>query len=1408
MKKRTVRKLTCGIIMSLIIQSLPTFSIGEAQILTSFQEVPVQAADGDTGATGTPGGTEGTGTPDAPGTSPGAETTGTPATPGTSPSPEAGTPTTAPSPTAGPSATTAPSPTPTEKPTFYMVDSTSNKIPEGELLDITSSVTTIGIHCSLGYFPSDAKITWQPYDHNIIELKENLEDGKYTVTLDSVGPGYSTLSAQITYDGRDYLLHCQLHVPLLLKNQTNTINHNNGNAVGENLGMIDSVKWGETENKKTLQLTVPQGDNYTEYSHYIPMFEYIQYADGLNSSSPDTYNGGRLMEKLPALKWSSSNPLVATVDQYGYIKTVGSGTATIRVETTTLDNSHRPDYKEFTLVVAPMAYQQGGDNTTFQEKLDIRVAATDVTFITNAVQSTELIWELYKDSPDSKGEKLDLEKNDYLKVNISNVGNGVSLSEMKAGIYYLLAKPSKDFEMNNPKIHHLEICIFVPILVSLNPIVMNVNDFYDVLRSANIPSKDIFRYAIEDGQGHESDIAEISAGVVTAKQEGGGVIRLYYDIEKDIYKLKETGYDDPTLEKMFGTKPQTDKDSSGEIRAIYYEIDLRVIDGISMNTTMTTMYVGATLQLRLNTSNNIVGITWASEDESIAKVDDDGLVTAIAAGTVVITATQVIHGVTKRATCRVRVVDTVTSITLDPTSKELGIGDLLTINAKVEPKLNTISLHWVSSDTSVITIEQAGDLSATVKAVAGGTAVVSAINQDNIVVGSCLIKVHQPITAITLSQTKVTVPLSSKQFQLFATVKPEEAKNEELVWKTTDPAIATVDAFGMVTLKKTGTVSIICSSKEDGNISAICNVTITKSVSGIKLDQTELNMFVGETYRLTYVITPADASDVAVTWTTTNKSVVTVDAKGLVSAKGVGQASVILKTADGGFMAICSINVGRTATAVKLDVNELTLNVGDYYYFETTITPADSTDTTLIWETSNKSVAIISNKGKITAKEAGVTVIMAKTKSGSTAYCTVTVQQGVTEIELSSAEEVIEVDETIELTAKISPKDATVQDVTWESSNKKVAKVDEEGEVTGLSEGVALITCTTEDGGYVDYCVIIVEPKEVLMEKLVIIPEEYKLGVGKRFQLETQITPETTTNKKLSWSSSDEDIVTVDQKGRIRGISVGEAVITCEATDDSETVAYCEVEVCYQIDDIYLNYEYLDLVEGESAQLTATLNPENASYGVIWETLDDEVAIVNRTTGKVTALKEGKTQITATANDSGKVTAICYVNVRKPVATKSISVSESEIVMIPGESQTVSFTILPATHTDKYTWSSDNPAVASVNIHSGLISAHMMGTANINIMADSGAKATIKVYVVGLSKSNLTLQQYSSTLISLEVYGASKSDLQVKWYSDNERIAEVQGGKITARALGSTTVYAVVNGRTLPCKVKVEKIRN
>ena len=106
-----------------------------------------------------------------------------------------------------------------------------------------------------------------------------------------------------------------------------------------------------------------------------------------------------------------------------------------------------------------------------------------------------------------------------------------------------------------------------------------------------------------------------------------------------------------------------------------------------------------------------------------------------------------------------------------------------------------------------------------------------------------------------------------------------------------------------------------------------------------------------------------------------------------------------------------------------------------------------------------------------------------------------------------------------------------------------------------------------------------------------------------------------------------------------------------------------------------------------------------------------------------------------------------------------------------------------------------------------LISAKAIGSANINILTESGRKGTIKVFVVGLSRTYVELQQYTNLLLKLEVDGSGSQNFTVRWDVDNQNIATVSNGRVTAKALGTTTVYAVVNGRRLSCVVKVVKIK-
>ncbi|MDD5937000.1 MAG: Ig-like domain-containing protein, partial [Clostridiales bacterium] len=939
-------------------------------------------------------------------------------------------------------------------PGMFGMEVDSQYRPNGSLIEMEDDTIPIAIAHSSNSIPSGATVEWLEYNHEVIEV---ISATDYKVVVKAVGPGYSQFAAIVRYQGMAYQVYCQIHVPLKMDTSAAA------NTVDSGFGMIGNLHYGDGSQNVSLQLsTVPVSGSAFERTHYLVKLEKVKYKEGVTNNT--IASPSAIAVTSPAIIWSTSDEKVATVDPSGIITSVGAGYAEIVAETTTSFNGKKDTIK-IPVFVSPIG-QVSTSNEAMKSEISFTASSNTFTINTNAVEANKLVWTIHE-GDSSSGRVINPEKENLMDLSLSKYSGSATFTNVKAGKYYITARPTDKFSEGNSAIHELRIHVDVPVFFSHDKITMTVGDYYDILKNSNVPSKTWYNFVALN-----NTIVELSQGIITAKQSGTTTIT------------------------MTALQPGLDNGATNQT------MEVTVVDGINLNTTAATIYVGSSIQLVLNASNSAAPITWTSSDPSIAMVDEDGKVTGQKAGDCVITVKQVINGVTKSLKCNIKVIASVTSIVLDPTTKDIAIGDNLTINATATPKINNLKLIWVTSDESVVKISSAGDMSATVTGVSGGTAVISAINKDNIVVGSCLVKVYQPIEKITLSETDVKVPLSDKSFQLYATVLPASAKEQEIIWKSTDTSVAVVDADGTVTVKKPGTATIIATSKVNANISAMCKVTVMKSVSGITLDYTSRAMYVGETFRLTYTIKPADSSNTAVIWTSSNPSIATVNNEGLITAKSVGTAVIILKTVDGGHMATCTLTISRTATAVKLDVTKLTMNVGDYYYLGTKLTPADSTETTLTWESSEPKVATVSKTGKVIAKSAGKTIIMVKTKSGSTGYCTVTVCQPVTGIEMSSEEETISIGEKLELEANVLPATASDQGVSWESSNTDVATVNQKGEVKGVAGGVTMISATSDDGNYKAYCMVTVEE---LVTSIKLNHSWYRLGLGRSITLKATI---------------------------------------------------------------------------------------------------------------------------------------------------------------------------------------------------------------------------------------------------------------------------------------------------------------
>ena len=268
-----------------------------------------------------------------------------------------------------------------------------------------------------------------------------------------------------------------------------------------------------------------------------------------------------------------------------------------------------------------------------------------------------------------------------------------------------------------------------------------------------------------------------------------------------------------------------------------------------------------------------------------------------------------------------------------------------------------------------------------------------------------------------------------------------------------------------------------------------------------------------------------------------------------------------------------------TVAEIRLSQSTLSMKKGETAALTVTITPENATDKSVDWTSSDTKIATVDSTGKVTAVSAGTAIItcMAKDGSDKKATCEVTVTDPtppkpsvvkVTKITLNKTTASVGKGKTMQLTATVTPTNATNKAVTWKSSNTKIATVSSTGKVTAKSAGTVTITCTAKDGsGKKATCkVTVTEPKPpvkptVKVTKVTLNKKAATLSPKETLTLRATVTPTNATNKAVTWKSSNTKIATVSSTGRVTAKSAGTVTITCTAKDGSGKTATCKITV-------------------------------------------------------------------------------------------------------------------------------------------------------------------------------------------------------------------------------------------------------
>lgn len=698
------------------------------------------------------------------------------------------------------------------------------------------------------------------------------------------------------------------------------------------------------------------------------------------------------------------------------------------------------------------------------------------------------------------------------------------------------------------------------------------------------------------------------------------------------------------------------------------------------------------------------------------------------------------------------------------------------------------------------------------------------------------VTVKQPVTGVSITSANGSNTVNAGDtLQLTAKVSPSNASDTSVTWSSSSTGIAKVSTTGLVTGVAAGTAVITAKANDGSNKSATFTVTVTKKVikvTKISLSASTLLTKVGCTEKITATVTPTNADNRAVTWSSSAPTVASVDQSGNIIAKSVGNATITVKAKDGsGVTATCWVNVTDIkVTSITLNKTTLNIKTGATEQLTAKVQPTDATNSKVTWSSNNKDVAEVDQTGMITAKKEGSAVITvtAQDGSGKTATCQVNVTDiKVSGITLSASTLAMQTEDVKRLSVtNITPANATNKALKWESKNTWVATVDESGNVTAKNPGEATITVTAADnGGAQATCKVTVTERTAPVIKVTQIQlsqTRASLIEGKELQLTATVLPTDATNQSLTWSSSVEGVATVDPTGKVTAIKAGTTVITATAKDDSGISASCTVQVTVptvKVTGITLNKTTASVVKGKTVALTATVTPDTATDKTIkWTTSNKNVATVS-TDGVVTAVAAGTAIITATAADDSGVKATCKITVTNPVVkVTKVTLNKTTASVVKGKTLTLTATVTPTNATNKnVTWKSSNTKIATVD-GNGKVTAVAAGTATITCTAkaDKSKSATCKITVTNpavkvtklrMNKTSVDLLKGKTVQLKVTVTPSNATNKAVTWTSSNKKIATVtSNGLVKAVGTGTVTITAKAkdgSGKKVTCRINV-----
>ena len=689
-----------------------------------------------------------------------------------------------------------------------------------------------------------------------------------------------------------------------------------------------------------------------------------------------------------------------------------------------------------------------------------------------------------------------------------------------------------------------------------------------------------------------------------------------------------------------------------------------------------------------------------------------------------------------------------------------------------------------------------------------------------------LIMLFSLVTATTLNSydTKaVTVSISispsavntyvGKTKQLKAIVKNT---SDTVKWSSSNTSLATVDKKGLVKTKKAGNVVIKAKVK---NKVASCKFTIYSYTNKLEISKSTVNLYPKQSLTLALKIYPSTAYQSGISWKSSNNSIASVSGSGKtgkITARRVGNCVVTATTKDGKRSRSCKVYV-RQAVKKLIVKNPQDIYTGRKTNLNVRISPSNAYNKGIAYRSENENIAKVDGKGNVTpVSSSGKTKIVCKAKDGQGAKTVVTIniRQSVTALNFDKESLVVGTGGKKTLVPKIEPKNAYNKKLKYKSSNVKVAKVDSNGNVKGISVGEAIITATTTDGSNISASYLV---KVELSATKLSIEDYIKIPINHKYKtLTLSVEPSNASTSQIKWVSENEDVVSVDSSGKLSLKKYGTTYVYCYNDNGTNLISNkCRITVYKKyVSSVKLNRTSLSLNERNNYTLIAKVYDSDATdQRLYWYSTNKKIATVTQS-GIIEAKSKGTCKIYVKARDGSNKKDFVKLTVKRLI--RKITCTQKVNINV-GSRKKIKINIYPSSASNKklkYTVSNKNVKYNSKN---KTIYAKHKGYSTIVFYTKDGSclKTKCRIIVkqpvkkVNINYRSAVLNKGKKLKLKAYVYPSSANNKKIRWYSTNSKIATVNSkGIVKTKNKGTCKIYAKAkdgSGKKDYCKVIVKQ---